>query len=192
MLAGILQSHGWHLLGTGVEAAVAEHPEKSYVLKIFNSDSAYKEFVKFVQDHAQNPHLPRFSRYVKRIPGTIFSYVRMEKLTPITKENLIGNYANYMLTLKQIDEKMDMEMLHWSLNHLVEDALARAGWDSTQAHTDYDHMYELLGGKPPTDWSSLVLQLATYAQNLGHKDWDLHTNNFLTRGNTLVIADPFF
>ncbi len=191
MLASILEKHGWHLLGTGFEAAVAEHPQKAYVLKIFKSDSKYGHFVKFVQMHAQNPHLPRFSRYVKPVPGTNYSYVRMEKLNPVDVTELMNHYANYLITLMQVDEQLNMTTLHYSLASKLEEVLAQAGWDHTQLHVDYDHLYGLVGGEPPRDWQIIVHELAAYSKRAGYTHWDLHANNFLLRGNTLVIADPF-
>lgn len=191
VLSSILEKHGWHLLGKGFEAAVAEHPEKSYVLKIFPSLSKYGDFVKFVQNHANNVHLPRFSRYVKQIPGTVYAYVRMEKLAAISKEKLTQDYAAYLVTLMQVDEQLNMTTLHYSLVSKLEEVLAQAGWDHTQLHVDYDHLYELVGGEPPRDWQIMVHELAAYSKRAGHTHWDLHANNFLLRGNTLVIADPF-
>jgi hypothetical protein len=191
MLASILETHGWHIVGTGLEAAVAEHPAKAYVLKIFNSDSKYIHFVNFVKSHANNPHLPIFSRYVRPVPGTPFSYVRMEKLTGISVEELVAHYSNYLVTMAQLDGLLDMTMLHYSLEAELTAALKNKGWDPESPHLDYDHMYELLGGYPPQSWQMVIKALAEYAKAAGYTHWDLHAKNFLTRGNTLVIADPF-
>lgn len=191
MLSSILDTHGWHIVGTGLEAAVAEHPAKAYVLKIFNSDSKYIHFVNFVKSHANNPHLPIFSRYVRPVPGTSFSYVRMEKLNAISQEELIAHYANYLVTMAQLDTQLHMTMLHYSLEAELTAALKNKGWDTESPHLDYDHMYELLGGYPPPSWQTVIKDLALYAKKAGYTHWDLHAKNFLTRGNTLVIVDPF-
>jgi hypothetical protein len=101
-LAQILSEYGWRVIGYGVEGAVAEHPKKSYVLKLFPTKSKYVEFVEFVQEHQSNPHLPKFSRYVRKVPGTKFSYVRMEKLNHITLIKLIRRYMPELCALEII------------------------------------------------------------------------------------------
>lgn len=67
-LKDILENHGFEFLGCGAEGAVAKHPNKPYVLKIFYSDSRYQNFVELVQTDLSNPHFPKFSKYIKRIP----------------------------------------------------------------------------------------------------------------------------
>lgn len=191
ILQGILARNGWHMLGKGAEAAVAEHPRKSYVLKIFTSSSKYVKFVQFVQNHSQNPHLPKFSRYVKQVPGTNFSYVRMEKLSGISKDEIARKYVPYLITLAQAGDETRTHILNWNLESKMHEALEAQGWNS-QDPVNYDHMYELVGGAPPQDWQDIVHEMATYAKEMGIDSWDLHAANFLLRGETLVIADPFY
>ena len=69
-LQDVVYAHGWKLLGRGSEAAVAEHPEKGYVLKIWPTKSQYTTFVELVQQNP-NPHFPKFSKVMKQIPGPL-------------------------------------------------------------------------------------------------------------------------
>ena len=193
-LKKILTRHGWKSLGTGAEAAVALHPEKSYVLKIFNSDSQYVHFVKFVQAHATNPHLPRFSRYVRPVPGTEFSYVRMEKLLKVTQAQLLNTYAAYLAEMMAMGEVTQLNMLADGLAMTLEDNLMSIGYDASDL-TDpeqQEDIYKKLGGQPAHTWSQVLSDLAEYSERVDVGGWDMHEDNFMRRGNTLVIVDPFY
>jgi hypothetical protein len=193
-LKRILTQHGWKSLGTGVEAAVAMHPEKAYVLKIFNSDSKYVDYVKFVQAHQSNPHVPRFSRYVRSIPGTQFSYVRMEKLQKVTENTLLTTYANYLFMMLVRGEQEKVYMLGDDLAMTLEDRLGDRGHDEYDIATGdaQEEIYAKLGGVPPDTWNQVLTDLAAHSRQLGMESWDMHAGNFMRRGKTLVIADPYY
>jgi hypothetical protein len=193
-LKRILTQHGWKSLGTGVEAAVAMHPAKAYVLKIFNSDSKYVDYVKFVQAHQSNPHVPRFSRYVRQIPGTQFSYVRMEKLQRVFDYDLLTTYANYLFMMMVRGRQEGISMLNDDLDMTLEDRLGDLGYDEYDIAVDEHHeeIYQKLGGVPPDTWSQMLTDLAAHSRQLGMESWDMHAGNFMRRGKTLVIADPYY
>jgi len=194
-LKQILAKYGWKSLGTGLEAAVAMHPQKSYVLKIFPSHSAYVKFVQFVQSHAQNPHVPRFSRYVKQIPGTNLAYVRMEKLLKVTESQLLNNYTGYLAEMLALGEVTEMSMLADGLAMHVEDKLMGMGYDVADLMDpdQQEDIYVKLGGEPPQSWMQVLSALAEYSDHVDVEGgWDMHSNNFMRRGKTLVIVDPFF
>jgi len=184
----ILSRAGWKVLGTGMEGAVAEHPSKPYVLKLFVSKSAYVTFVQYVQAHQSNPHLPRFNRYVRKVPGTRFSYVRMEKLKNVDEDRVIETHPGEVLALYVIARVqghwVDPSTTRQLLGHLGLSALPR-----------FDQLEEVCREKniqpPDREWLQAVSDLAetSRSQDLG---WDLHLNNVMLRGNTLVITDPFF
>lgn len=190
----LLKKHGWTSLGTGAEAAVAEHPNKSYVLKIFNSDSKYVDYVKFVQAHQSNPHVPRFSRYVKQIPGTPYSYVRMEKLQKVTQSQLLTTYENYLFEMIVRGRQEGVSMLNDDLDMMLEDRLGDLGYDEYDIAVDEHHeeIYQKLGGVPPDTWSQVLTDLAAHSKQIHMESWDMHAGNFMRRGKTLVIADPFY
>ena len=110
----VLKKYGWDVLGSGYEGAVAVHPSKPYVLKLFLRKSLYKMFLVFCRENQPNIHLPvfftgkesatmkqrqdanedyttgkdpRISDIILELPGTgatRLSAVRMEKLTPVS------------------------------------------------------------------------------------------------------------
>lgn len=181
----ILSKNGWKVIGDGVESAVAEHPNKSYVLKLFYTRSRYVDFVKFAQEHQSNKHLPRFGRYVRPVPGSIFSYVRMEKLKPILTSKLLSDYFPEIVAVflkfngfgkgsgatwfeNIVKKKFDNELgLGWDTNKIQE------LWDNIGKHVD-------------SHWLSLLDELKSLNINV-----DFHDENFMLRGKTLVIIDPF-
>lgn len=189
----ILRKNGWHTLGTGAEAAVAENPQKAYVLKIFPSGSPYEKFVKFVKAHADNPHVPKFSRYVRPVPGTNFSYVRMEKLVPINHNELMSEYFNYLLIMMTHYVLTGQHLLHYLLFYPVQDKINQMGYQTLDLKSPNlrEQIYQKIGGYPPDIWKSLIDQLASMSK---HEDlhWDMHAGNFMRRGKTLIIADPFY
>jgi hypothetical protein len=185
-LKSIFRKHGWEYLGSGAEASVALHPNKSYVLKVFKSNSKYKLFVKFCAEHENNPHLPRFSRYVRQIPGTAFSYVRMEKLQKVTEQQLASTYMSEMRSLYDVGQAHHIDTIGTSLDDYL---IAQWGyWDTYTA----DQLYAKLDKQPPHSWVSTVQALCEYAQANGMRHMDLHDENFMLRQDTLVILDPFY
>jgi hypothetical protein len=193
-LERILKHHGWHMLGTGAEAAVAEHPQKSYVLKIFNSDSRYTQFVEFVQSHSSNPHVPKFSRYVRQVPGTKFSYVRMEKLAQVTAKQLLTKYANHVLDMIIMGHEHRIRMVVGQLRDEFMSILDTWGYgpDSLLDPETQMEIYAHMGGSPPITWTHILDDLAEFSQSSGIGTWDMHAANFMRRGETLVIVDPFY
>ncbi len=190
----VVEKHGWHILGTGAEAVVAEHPQKAYVLKIFDTDSRYEAFVEFVRYHATNPHLPKFSRYVKRVPGTEFSYVRMEKLRPTTPRTLANKYAPHIAYMIILSDVVHRNLVGDNVAEALKNRLVQLGYtvaDLKRKDTQ-EEVLEALGGWPPADWQEVVSELSEYSEEADTGNWDLHAENFLVRGNTLVIADPFY
>ena len=194
-LENILKKYNWHFIGRGMDGALAEHPQKNYILKIFYSTAGYKEFVNFVEKHNENPHLPKFSRYVRKIPGTIYSYVRMEKLQEIKRPQYFKKYFPEIVYLYICGLKFDMEILGYSLGNEISIELTKYGYDHDDqyllATIDLTHLWQNIGRKPKQDWVSIVDEMIKYADQIGLHSLDLHSSNMMSRNGTLVIIDPF-
>ena len=193
-LMAVLQQHGWTPLGTGIEATVAWHPRKEYVLKIFPDHSKYRYFVEFVQKNQSNPHLPKFSRYVKPVPGTDYLYVRMEKLSQLSENELIDDYLPYLLFMIQLGNHSGIETLTGIVKDEVVLKLEQWGF-SLEDLGDIgsgDSIYQKAGGFPLESWEKIIDALASNSQSLGIQYWDMHGDNFMQRDGTLVIADPYW
>jgi hypothetical protein len=186
----LLDKHGWTLLGTGMEAMVAQKPGAPYVLKLFITKSAYVHFVAYCQQHADNPFLPRFSRYVRPVPGTTFSYVRMEKLKPLSEKQLLTQYPEYVCALNHMFRHPEGEFhsehgIFW--NH------AMSTWDidelpEKQGYTDVQDCMRHVNPQ----FVQTVKDLVHVMKTKSLKQLDLHSANMMQRGpGKLVITDPF-
>ena len=193
-LKKILVQHGWKSLGVGAEGTVAMHPAKAYVLKIFNDESKYTNFVEFVQANQSNQHLPKFSRYVRKVPGTNYLYVRMEKLLRVTHSQLAAPYLPYLLAMAAIGQHSGIQTLGDDLDMFVLDKMSDWGFDMPDLldNSLSDSIYQHAGGYPPESWFEVVDKLAKHSQDLNITGWDMHEGNFMRRDKTLVIADPYF
>lgn len=178
-LANLLRQYGWTPLGYGFEAGVAEHPRKSYVLKIFPKNSVYVKFVNMVQQHAMNPHFPKFSRYVKTIPGTGYSYVRMEKLAPMQVYDL-AQFPSLLCLLDQMWAKLNPKELppYWVRNNVT--------WEPESSELPDCNELTM-----PAQEQEAIQLLGKTLSEIGWDHVDLHAGNFMLRGNTWVITDPF-
>jgi hypothetical protein len=186
----VVKSHGWTLVGRGTEAVVVKHPQKPYVLRIFSTDTSYVDFVKLVQQNQQNPHFPKFSRYVRPIPGTEMSYVRMEILAPVTQIQLMQHHLPELAYLYIESTKLGLEF-HEMFAPTVGVYLRQLSRGSIFDHTIQNELWDKIG-QPSTTWKQAVdLLLELYNQGT---HWpsklDLHSDNFMQRAQTLVIADP--
>lgn len=196
-----LADHGWAMLGKGVEGAVAEHPGKVYVLKLYKNDSKYTHFVNLVQ-HFPNIHFPRFSRFVRVVPGTTWNYVRMEKLTSINQQSLMKNHLPEMVSLVNICYIHGLDCpqtydVNFCLRFRTRDIRSKnPELGSMTAQTENQDriqiIYQQLGRKPDEAWVTAVTKCCERAKSLNLQMLDLHYANFMVRGDCLVIADPYW
>lgn len=183
-LHDVLEAHGWRVLGSGVEATVAEKPGAPYVLKLFPNTSKYKVFVEFCKSHANNPHLPQFSRYVRPVPGTKWSYVRMEKLEPIASYTLRNTYGEYLCAVNELFLNRRHHPVYW--NH----AMSQQSIDDIPEKQGYVDL-SACAQAAPAIWRQTLQQLVQLMKVSNMEQFDLHADNMMLRNQTLVITDPF-
>jgi len=222
----VLRKYGWNVIGIGMEAAVAEHPNKNYVLKLFEDDSNYKKFVEFAINHKGNPHVPVFFRgaetkdlvkveerstisipgIMSTIPGTDYSYVRMEKLSKISEKDLIKQYAPEMLVLYLDGIRENISGLNFELKVAMRNKIIVAfrlltGTKSSNTafieklahdHVQQQELWKRIGREPDEAWFSLAHDLIMMSKKLKTRGLDIHEDNVMFRGNTLVVTDPFY
>lgn len=176
-IMNLLKRKGWTPLGYGVEAGVAEHPQKAYVLKIFPKTSKYDHFVSMVKAHPENPHFPRFSRYVRDIPGTEFSYVRMEKLSKVKEYDLV-QIPQLLCLLTKLYRSLGSMPPTWVGNNVT--------WDPKDEHRVYCGELNITPAEQQV--INLLYDVIQADQDI---TLDLHSGNFMKRGTEWVITDPF-
>lgn len=177
-LAHILRNHGWQKLGSGFEGIVAKHPNKPYALKIYNTNSKYSTFVNLVQHNQSNPHFPKFSRYVKPIKGTEWSYVRMEILQKIKEEDLKTKFLPEICFMYECNKKYP----RLSISRTVEDIL----------HYKNSSEIKELAEKTNESWKQAIDLVFNTAKQNNLNHIDLHDENFMQRAGTLIISDPYY
>ena len=185
-MISVIERYGWKVLGWGFEGVVAEHPNKPYVLKLFTSQSKYAKFVNLVQRHP-NPHFPKFSKYIRPIKGTIWSYVRMEKLTPVQEADLRTKFFSEMCYMY-----LSAKEKHMTISQEIVLLLNRVwGTTSLEEVDEEDFIKEAKGADIQwIDAIEFIMDEAKYRLGLNHID--LHEENLMLRNETLVILDPFY
>ena len=166
--ANRLISAGFESLGTGYYGQVFGKPSLDYVLKVFsNRDQAYTDFVKLAQNNP-NPHFPKFKGQLVKVTDK-YSAVRMEKLIRTTEFDV------------------DSSSLEWYVDSMsqnpkaFEEALA-----DPQVAEQLQPLVELFKKQPKLQEAlDLIID-----QLIGQYENDLHYENIMSRGNTLVITDP--
>jgi hypothetical protein len=194
-LRDIFQKHGWNVLGKGVDAAVADHPNKNVVLKMFVSTSKYKHFVDLVKDHP-NPHFPIFHKTIRELPGTKFSYVMMEKLDEIS--DFYNNYFPEICALMLSASKHGVDYLNRTSDMMPTFTPKR--WFKNKIGVgvnDFIAYPELVWNKidkPDDAWfqaCDLLFGAFKEANMNLMSNIDFTPQNFMLRGDILVITDPF-
>lgn len=180
----ILKKYGWNVLGTGSEGAVAEHPNKNYVLKFFKSDSSYCKYITGVVMYLPNNiHVPRISRQMKTLKGTKFNYICMEKLSELDRNN-VSTFIPEFYTLSKIS---------YQNGFLYEPPISILS--AKKYYYSYNIDEDIYGknniNKPNDDWFELCHLLIKRKKQINTL-FDLHEGNFMVRGNTLVITDPYY
>ena len=179
-LQAVLAQYGWHPLGYGAEATVALHPERKYVLKLFPRDSLYMHFLQMVKQDPTNPHFPKFSREVRDVPGTKYSYVRMERLNRVMEYDLVNDFPQLLCLLDKFYNSFHKWPPTWVRMNVSWDPI----WGSSGA-IDCNNL-------DITAQERAVFHLLTdKTRQLGWDRVDMHASNFMARGNTWVLTDPF-
>ena len=109
---------GWQRRGQGSFGVVYQHTQKPYVIKVFVDGGGweYLKWIKYVQQHQDNPHLPRLYGSPRQISSTAWA-IRMEVLQNITRA-AIRNYINPEIDVSDKDRHRLLEELVGDANGL--------------------------------------------------------------------------
>lgn len=198
-----LRKAGYKLLGSGVDATVWAKVSSPEVIKIIMPDHgegagpAAETFYKFYQFCTQNSsleNLPKFKQLTTKsghseftAAGKSYIMIAMERLAPIPN----GSFQEAMV---------------WILS---DTASSGKSWDETvNTITDQNTWTDYGGGLQPMQilsyWNDLdkrakleyeilfkLMVLLWHKGKINKVGWDLHTENAMMRGNTIVITDPW-
>jgi hypothetical protein len=161
-----LRQKGFKVIHSGGFGVVFSRPDLNYVIKVFLDDPAYLKFIQFCFG-SSDPHLPRFrGKLIPILKGRIHA-VRMEHLNPCDQS--LGNV----------------------IENLGEFAVSHFDPESFLA---YCYQYGNPNQATMLEKQQGVLQTLDRLRSLETKDirFDLKPDNFMMRGNVLVITDPFY
>jgi hypothetical protein len=75
---------------------------------------------------------------------------------------------------------------------IIKRKFAQIGIDySNILHLSLNDIFDLIGARPDDAWIRLVDALIKYGRHIGRTYFDLHDQNFMLRGTTLIINDPW-
>lgn len=202
-----------NVLGTGSFGLAIKLPNIPYVCKLWVNDPGYRDFVKFCQDH-KSVHLPKFldasqlrtvrktvnESYYSTIKfnNKIFEFAIVEQLKRISYPEFDGTgpwlkYRAWMCKISMLDK--------FDIGEVIDDlANARGSEDVMEKYSiitrdqlieHWDEIEESLGGIPES-WKLVTVDLVEYIKQNPTLKFDLHNENFMSRGDTFVITDPFY
>lgn len=160
----VLIKAGYKHLGSGAYANVYHKPGKPYVLKVFTVfDTAYQAYVKLVQTHP-NIHFPKFYGKLIRVTDTYYA-IRTEHLERYDeiadKERSVAVICRYLYYCAQPPRNPEQQ----------EKFEVATKW--MEEHPTLKEACDII------------------AKNLLPKfNEDIHRNNIMMRGDTIVLTDP--
>lgn len=136
----------------------------------------FSTWVKYTETHNSNPYMPKFSDWgsFEYPPGSDQQYlqIKMEKLTPITNNTLKN-------VLEQFDIFVEKDLTY---KYLLQLAKQKLGTEINQPY-----IQSIIG-------NTLLWDTVSDLNSIGTKNgWrlDLHSRNYMLRGNQVVIVDPW-
>jgi hypothetical protein len=194
-----LRSKGYKLLGSGVDATVWAK-KTGPVIKIIMPDDhkgsgiagdTFMKFYEFCKENQSLDNLPKFSNNeveLFKADNKEYVMVTMERLSPIP----LGSFQEAMvwilsdLATKTISWAKAMKVVKDPNTWLLFDD----GMDPKQIINTFNH----LDKKSLLEYEILykLMTLLYHRGKINKIGWDLHTENAMMRGNTIVITDPWF
>lgn len=177
-----MQSLGYRSAGEGGDQTTWISPDGS-VIKIFGTQEGqqgwttdhrmFATWVQYCRKHAANPYIPQFSGWrsfeFPQGSGQKYLQIKMERLTPIRDNTLRA-------VLDQFGWAMDRGTEFEDLKSTV---FRKVGLDGAWAVLFAE----------PTFWNTIK-----ELNSIGHAHgWglDLHADNYMRRGNQIIIVDPW-
>lgn len=172
-----LQNWGYEKAGSGTFSDVYTKPGTNKVLKVFDDDDrGYLQFIRFVKRNP-SPHYPAFLSKLVKVSHWIYA-IRIEKLTSID-----GNYHGVSKQdLSDIIRKMSW---YDSWDQMITDTMERQGENIKQ------EILELLKYFQKNQPGLLDAVRLLYSNAKKKTEIDLHDENIMLRGDTIVISDPW-
>lgn len=163
---------GWTKFDYGGMAFLYENPDKDYIVKLFFNDQCYYKFLSVVQKNKSNQHFPKFRGKVLKMAGVDdVMAVRMERLSKLTKKEFYDDHGFHAWLVIHYGADVDTFDL---LNQIP------------------IHQLEFVADEWKNKNRSFVNALIIVKENLsGPCEPDFKPDNFMKRGDTWIITDPY-
>ena len=186
--------------GKGSFGDVFYKPNAPFVYKVYERDTAYNAFVDYCFKNQSNPHLPKITnkRQIHQIHkrqqhvGDYFWAIKMEQLTPIPEDsNMEYLFDHY--TFKILFEYWQDCAHRSDFSELVNLTYVPGNLEKYGAELSWKEIFNVLEVHYSLPDCERVFS-TLHDIYLKHPNFipDIHAGNFMFRGNTLVITDPFY
>lgn len=176
-----LEKHGIHSIGMGTYGEVFHKSSWDYVIKVFENDNAYHEYVNFCIQNP-NPHYPKFIKKPMNMhqfhtrlnkSNKMLQIVKMELLEPLDDLWYSDNLANIIdLANKEIKEIVLYN-------------------DDGELSEIYNNIDTLLTKVEKPQLKSLIAAGLKITNEFKSSLLDIHSENLMQRKDgTVVISDP--
>lgn len=202
-----LRSAGYKLLGSGTDATVWAKKSGSVIKIIMPDDGegagiAGDTFMKFYEFCKQNrglENLPKFSGQevdVFDIDGKEYVMISMERLKPIPQ----GSFEEAMiwilsdLATKNITWSAALKTIRRESTWAQWTSWTSWTYENTMSYQDITATLKRLDAVGMEQYAVLftLMKLLYHRGRINKIGWDLHTENAMMRGDTIVITDPWF
>lgn len=199
-----LESKGYVRLGSGADATVWAR-DAATVIKIIMPDEGaardgasrtFYRFYEFCQDHRDLDCLPRFHRIggvhhsTFTVDGVDYLQIAMERLQPLEQ------YSPRTALVWMLSDLSAKNVSWEDALHYMQDPLEWEDWDESGAVSieDIISWIDALDDAELAEWAVLynTMRLLYHRGRINRMGWDLHTENAMLRGDTVVIVDPWF
>ena len=179
-----LVSKNFRKIGEGGYATVYSSDTEKFVVKVNDGhfDSNYLRFVNFCHKNKANPHIPKIGKVktLNRDDGDKWFVVFIEKLNQFDIEKVFGVERN------QYEKLLDFFYQLICLNDG-----STINYKMIKSQLKSSDLEETPYSKQLVDVCNTILDIADTC-DIDPKDFlDMHDENLMMRGNTIVIIDPF-
>lgn len=194
-----LRRAGYKLLGSGADATVWAK-KSGPVTKIIMPDDGqgagvagdtFMKFYEFCKEHSNFENLPRFSGQeveAFEVDGKEYIMITMERLRPIP----VGSFQEAMVWI--LSDLATKPMSWQQAQQIIGDEKTWMHYDEGMDPTLILQTLDSLDERDLLEYE-VLFKLMTLLYNKGRINkigWDLHTENAMMRGDTIVITDPWF
>ena len=191
-LVSYLESQGF-VHQSGGFSDVFIHPSMPYVYKIYETDSAYTDFISFCGKHQNNTALPKIYRTFdihqihRRLDRSrhMFKCVKIEKLSKINMDTPLGLFLESADILEIMIPQYNKKIVDVQGVYVLADNHDQMTWD--QIYKRLNDQFNL------TNIQDVFQIIHELSQQYASHSMDINSNNMMLRGtNQLVISDPMY